>query len=97
MCNGDLPLGLSNERRRTLPSIATTPSHCSEKPAMKRRAEPLRFEHAEKRAERVVAGHAILTFEKPARERLLRLGEQAHIDRALPAGKTAHIAIAKIS
>ena len=36
MCNGDLPLALSNERRRTLPSIATTPSHGSEKPAMKR-------------------------------------------------------------
>src|ERR1700730_4443442 len=25
--SGDLPLALSNERRRTLPSIATTPSH----------------------------------------------------------------------
>ena len=36
MCNGDLPLARSNERRRTLPSIATTPSHCSAKPAMKR-------------------------------------------------------------
>jgi predicted transposase YbfD/YdcC len=33
---GDLPLARSNERRRTLPSIATTPSHCSEKPAMNR-------------------------------------------------------------
>ena len=36
MCNGDLPLARSNERRRTLPSIATTPSHCSEKLAMNR-------------------------------------------------------------
>ncbi len=30
MCNGDLPLALSNERRRTLPWIATTPSHGSD-------------------------------------------------------------------
>src|SRR5208337_2646072 len=69
MCNGDLPLALSNERRRTLPSIATTPSHCSEKPAMKtlkRRPELVRIEHAEKPAERVMAGHAILELEKPA-------------------------------
>src|SRR3984957_4933220 len=36
MCNGDLPLALSNERRRTLPSIATTPLHGSEKLAMNR-------------------------------------------------------------
>src|SRR5271166_4119835 len=54
MCNGDLPLARSNERRRTLPSIATTPSHGSE---------------------------------KPAQEGLLRLGEQAHVYRALPAAQ----------
>jgi hypothetical protein len=61
MCNGDLPLALSNERRRTLPS--------------KRSPELLRIEHAEKPAERIVAGHAILKFEKPAQERLFRLRE----------------------
>src|SRR5208337_4123709 len=42
--------------------------------ALKRRAELLRVEHAEKPAERVVAG-------------LLRLGEQAHVYRALPAAQ----------
>ena len=36
MCNGDLPLAVSNERRRTLPSMATIPSQCLEKPAMNR-------------------------------------------------------------
>jgi hypothetical protein len=36
MCSGDLPLALSKERRRTLPSIATTPSYSSQKLAMKR-------------------------------------------------------------
>lgn len=36
MRNGDLPLALSNERRRTLPSIATAPSHDEEKPDMNR-------------------------------------------------------------
>jgi hypothetical protein len=36
MCNADLPLARSNERRKTLPSMATTPSNCSENCAMKR-------------------------------------------------------------
>ena len=68
-----------NERRRPLPSIATTPWHCSAKPAhkpLKRRPELLRIEHAEKLAERVMAGNAILKPEKPAQERLLRLREK---------------------
>ena len=54
---------------------------------LKRRPELLRVEHAEKPAERVMAGHAILELEKPAQERLLRLGEQAHVHRALPAAQ----------
>src|SRR5208337_4695116 len=54
---------------------------------LKRRAKLLRIEQAEKPAERVVAGHAILELEKPAQERLLRLGEQAHVHRALPAAQ----------
>ena len=53
--------------------------------ALKRHPELIRIEHAEKPAERVMAGHAILKLEKPAQERLLRLGEQAHVHRALPA------------
>jgi len=60
MCNGDLPLALSNERRRTLPPIATTPSHClhiactllgkARHEPLKRCPEPLRIEPAEKPA-----------------------------------------------
>jgi hypothetical protein len=34
-----------------------------------------------------VAGNAILELEKSAQERLLRLGEQAHVHRALPAAQ----------
>jgi hypothetical protein len=55
--------------------------------ALKRRPELLRIEHAEKPAERVMAGHAVLEVEKPAQERLLRLREQAHVHRALPAAQ----------
>src|SRR5208337_650505 len=55
--------------------------------ALKRRPELVRIEHAEKPAERVMAGHAILKLEKPAQERLLRLGEQTHVHRALPAAQ----------
>src|SRR5208337_5602443 len=55
--------------------------------ALKRRPKLLRIEQAEKPAERVVAGHAILELEKSAQERLLRLGEQAHVHRALPAAQ----------
>ena len=54
---------------------------------LKRRPELLRIEHAEKPAERVMAGNAILKPEKPAQERLLRLREKAHVDRALPAAQ----------
>ena len=54
---------------------------------LKRRPELFRIEHAEKPAERVMAGHAILELEKPAQERLLRLREQAHVHRALPAAQ----------
>src|SRR5271154_4328541 len=54
---------------------------------LKRRPELLRVEHAEKPAERVMTGHAILEPEKAAQERLLRLGEQAHVHRALPAAQ----------
>ena len=36
MCRGDLPLARSNERRKTLPSMATTPSIPLEKAAMNR-------------------------------------------------------------
>ena len=54
---------------------------------LKRRPELLRIEHAEKPAERVMAGNAILKPEKPAPERLLRLREKAHVDRALPAAQ----------
>ena len=36
ICNGDLPLARSNERRSTLPSRATTPCRCSENCAMNR-------------------------------------------------------------
>ena len=35
-CSGDLPLARSKERRRTLPSITTTPSSCLLNPAMNR-------------------------------------------------------------
>jgi hypothetical protein len=55
--------------------------------ALKRRPELLRVERTEKPAERVVARHAILELEKPALERLLRLREQAHVHRALPAAQ----------
>lgn len=55
--------------------------------ALKRHPELVRIEHAEKPAERVMAGHAILKLEKPAQERLLRLGEQTHVHRALPAAQ----------
>ena len=41
----------------------------------------------EKPAERVMAGHAILQLEKPAQEGLLRLREQAHVHRTLPAAQ----------
>src|SRR5271166_3204603 len=34
-----------------------------------------------------MAGNAMLELEKPAQERLLRLGEQAHVYRALPAAQ----------
>jgi len=50
--------------------------------ALKRHPKLGRIEHTEKPAERVMAGHAILKLEKPAQERLLRLGEQAHVHRA---------------
>ena len=36
MCKADWPLALSCERRKTLPSIATTPWHCRENAAMNR-------------------------------------------------------------
>ena len=36
MCSDDLPLARSNERRRTLPSMATTPWHCRENLEVKR-------------------------------------------------------------
>ena len=36
MCKGDFPLALSDERRKTLPSMATTPSHWRAKPCMNR-------------------------------------------------------------
>jgi hypothetical protein len=36
LCSADLPLAVSKERRRTLPSIATTPWAVSAKRAMKR-------------------------------------------------------------
>jgi hypothetical protein len=54
---------------------------------LKRRPELLWIEHTEKPAERVMAGHAIFELEKPAQERLLRLREQAHVHRALPAAQ----------
>jgi len=49
--------------------------------------ELLRIEQAEKPAERVMAGHAILELKEPAQKWLLRLREQAHVHRALPAAQ----------
>ena len=54
---------------------------------LKRRPESFGIEHAEKPAERVVTGHAILKLEEPTQERLLRLREQAHVHRALRAAQ----------
>src|SRR5271165_1158771 len=86
MCNGDLPLALraaqnlAVDRHNPFTLLGKT-SH----EALKRRPELVRIEHAEKPAERVMARHAILKLEKPAQERLLRLREQTHVHRALPA------------
>jgi hypothetical protein len=82
MCNGDLPLAqnLAVDRHNPFAWLG----EISHEP-LKRRPELVRVEHAEKPAERVMARNAILKPEKPAQERLLRLGEQAHVHRALPA------------
>ena len=64
---------------------------------LKRRPELLRIEHAEKPAERVMAGNAILKPEKPAQERLLRLRKRPMSTEPCPPHRTAHMAIAKIS
>ena len=90
MCNGDLPLALVERAAQNLAVDRHDPFAWlgeAGHEALKRRPELLRVEHAEKPAERVVAGHAILELEKPAQERLLRLREQAHVDRALPAAQ----------
>src|ERR1700689_4868730 len=100
MCNGDLPLAAVERAAQNLAVDRHNPfallGETGHEP-LKRRPELLRIEHAEKPAERVMAGHAILQLEKPAQEGLLRLREQAHVHRALPAAQNRHIAIAKIS
>ncbi len=75
MCSADLPLARSNERRRTLPSMATTPGAAAPDAgsgrqaaallgepgheAPERGAERLRVKLAEQAAERVVARHPV--------------------------------------
>src|SRR5271165_4245899 len=82
MCNGDLPLARSNERRKDLAVDRHNPfarlGEAGHEP-LKRRPKLLRVERAEEPAERVVARNAVLEPEKPTQERLLRLGEQAHV------------------
>ena len=87
MCSADLPLARSNERRSTLPSIATTPWHRLGElrhEALKRCPELLRIKPAKQPAEGVVAGQTIEKLEETPQEGLLRPGKQPHVDCALP-------------
>jgi hypothetical protein len=86
MCNADLPLARSKERRRTLPSIATTPLNALGEPlheALEGSTKLCRIEQPEQPAERIVTGHTVFEFEKATQELLFCFREQRHVHRAL--------------
>jgi hypothetical protein len=85
MCNGD-----SNERRSTLPSIATTPSICSQKPVMNRWNAAANWAGSSWRNSRLRVswwlGSPFVNLSKP-QERLLRSRILRQVHRALPAAQ----------
>jgi hypothetical protein len=85
MCRGDLPgADRSNERRKVLPSIATTLDSVSAKRSMKAhetRLERCRIEPAEHSAEIVMAGNAMPQAQELPQEWLPGLAEQCHVRR----------------
>src|SRR4051812_21026530 len=89
MCSADLPLALSNERRSTLPSIATTPSQASAKQAMKswKQWRNCSGSKAEQPAEGVVARRPALQLEEAAQKIQLGAGEFGHVGAVLPAAQ----------
>lgn len=78
MCKSDLPLARSKVRRRTMPSMATTPlqllRELRHKP-LKGIAELIRVEIKKQLAEGVVTGQPVGHGEKAAQEWLLGLGK----------------------
>src|SRR3954464_8854508 len=82
-CRGDCPAARSNERRRVLPSRATTPARFSEAGVKLRR-----IEQTEQAREGVVARDAVAQAQERAEVVVLGAAKQSHVGAVL--GATEH-------
>src|SRR6201995_5519586 len=87
MCNADLPLARSKERRSVDRHHPLNGAGKLRHEPLKGRAEPLRIEQPEQTTEGVVAGQAILKLQKAAQEPFFRPGEAGHVHGTLAAAQ----------
>jgi len=100
MCSADLPLAVSNERRSTLPSIATTPWQASANPAMKRWKQWRNCSASSRRNNRLKVswlGAPCSNLRKPRRNPSLARANSAMSVQSSPPDSTVHSAIISIS
>ena len=100
ICSADLPLALSNERRSTLPSIATTPWQVSANRAMNRWKQWRNCSVSSKRNSRLNVswlGAPCSSLRKPRRNPSLTRANSAMSVQSSPPESTVHSAIISIS